>query len=134
MRKVPEFSPEIDLTNIKYQFYCLVLSIATALFTLTMAPISVADDDNEDTYSINLVQTAEVAKETVELENKKILTETYVAQKDDHIWKILRKKNLLEKSNLGDVLYILKKLNHSLSNLDMIHPGEKIIIPLFITL
>ena len=107
--------------------------MVTLLFTLTMVPISAADDENEDTYSINLVQTAEVAKEIVELENKKILTEAYVAQKGDHIWQILRNRDLLKKNKLGGVLSALKKLNPSLSNIDKIHPGEKIIIPLVIT-
>ena len=109
------------------------MSITAAALNLFIAPASAADKENEDTYSINLVQTAEVAKEIVKLDNDKILTESYVARDGDHIWKILRNKNLLKKNNLGEILSALKKLNPSLSNIDLIHPGEKIIIPLVIT-
>lgn len=122
------------MLNYKYRNHRLFfLLLAAIILAFSTASNSAADDDNEDTYSINLVQTAEVAKETVELDNKKVLTETYIAKKGDYIWKILRKKNVLEKNNLGDVLAALKKLNRSLSNIDMIHPGEKIVIPLIIT-
>ena len=119
------------MRNYKYKkFYLVFLSVISGVLNLFIAGTTIAD---EDTYSISLVQTAEVAKEIVELEDKKVLTETYVAQKGDHIWKILRSKNALEKNNLGDLLFALKKLNQGLSNIDLIHPGEKIIIPLIIT-
>ena len=122
------------MTNKKYRNYCLIfLSITAAALNLFIAPVSASDKENEDTYSINLVQSAEVAKEIVKLDNDKILTESYVARDGDHIWKILRNKNLLKKNNLGEILSALKKLNPSLSNIDLIHPGEKIIIPLVIT-
>ncbi len=51
----------------------------------------------------------------------------------DYIWKIFRERGLLEKRNIPKLLSTLKKLNGSLENLDLIHPGEKIIIPLTIT-
>jgi len=89
--------------------------------------------DEEETYNISLVQTAEVDKEIVTLDDKKVLTETYTAKEGDYIWSILREKKLLEKSNLREILSVLKKLNQSLSDIDLIHPGEKIIIPLVIT-
>lgn len=95
------------------------------------SPVSPADE--EDTYNISLVQTAEIDKEIVTIDDKKVLTETYTAKDGDYIWSILRKKKLLNKNNLGEVLSVLKKLNKSLANLDLIHPGEKIIIPLIIT-
>jgi LysM repeat protein len=107
--------------------------MAAVLFNLFFVSFSLAEDENEETYSISLVQTAEVARETIELDNKKILTETYTAKEGDHIWQLLRSRDLLKKNKLGGVLSALKKLNPSLSNIDMIHPGEKIIIPLVIT-
>ena len=107
------------------------MPMAGVLFFLLTVSISLAED--EETYSIDLVQTAEVAKEIIELDNNKVLTETYTAKEGDHIWKILRNRDLLKKNKLGGVLSALKKLNPSLSNIDMIHPGEKIIIPLVIT-
>jgi LysM repeat protein len=91
------------------------------------------EGENEETYSIDLVQTAEVSNEIVDLDDKKVLTETYVAKDGDHIWQILRSKEVFNKNRLGDILYALKKLNKSLDNMDMIHPGQKIVIPLIIT-
>lgn len=123
------------MKNNKRKGYCLLFLFITAiLFNSYVTPVPAADnDENVDTYSIDLMQTAEIAKEIVNLDNKKVLTETYVAKDGDHIWKILRNKEVFAKNKLGDVISILKKLNPSLSNLDLIHPGEKIIIPLIIT-
>lgn len=86
----------------------------------------------EDTYTISLVQEAETDREIRELEDKKVLTETYTVQDGDRIWQIFRERGLLEKRDLKELLIALKKLNSSLSNLDLIHPGETLIIPLTI--
>ena len=43
-----------------------------------------------------------------------------------------RERGLLDKHNLPEILEILKKLNTSLTNLDRIHPGQTIVIPLTI--
>ena len=96
---------------------------------------SAQDKDTEDTYSISLVQTAEVDadKEIHEIDNKRILTERYTVKKGDYLWKILRKKGLMKKRKLQETLSLLKKLNPSLTNLNLIHPGEKIVIPLIIS-
>jgi LysM repeat protein len=91
------------------------------------------EPEDEKTYSISLVQTAEVDKEIHEIEDKKVIAETYTVQQGDHLWQILRKKSLLKKRSLPKLLSMLKKLNSSLGRLDLIHPGEKIIIPLVIT-
>ncbi len=89
-------------------------------------------ENEEETYNISLVQTAEIDKEIVTVDDKKVLTESYRAEKGDHIWNILRKRKLLEKRNLGEILSVLKKLNPSLTNIDLIHPGENIVIPLVV--
>ncbi|MCP4665629.1 MAG: LysM peptidoglycan-binding domain-containing protein [Deltaproteobacteria bacterium] len=86
--------------------------------------------EEEKTYSISLVKTADMGKEVVEVDNRKVLTQTLTIKKGDWIWKIMREKGLLEKRNLSELIAVLKKLNKSLTNLDLIHPGEKIIIPL----
>jgi len=90
--------------------------------------------EDEETYAISLVQTAEIGpdKEIFEVQDKKVLGEHYTVQKDDHLWQILRQKGLLERQNLQEILAMLKRLNSSLSSLDLIHPGEKIVIPLTI--
>jgi hypothetical protein len=102
-----------------------------ALF-LTAAALF-ADQKDEETYSISLVQTAEVDKEIRRLGEKKVLIEPYVVKKGDHIWQIFRERGLLEKRNLSELLAVLQRLNLSLTNLDLIYPGDKIVIPLTIS-
>jgi hypothetical protein len=92
-----------------------------------------ADRNDEETYSISLVQTAEVDKEIRRLGEKKVLIESYVVKKGDHIWQLFRERGLLRKGNLPELLAVLKRLNVSLSNLDLIYPGDKIVIPLTIS-
>ena len=79
----------------------------------------------------NAVKTVEIGKNIYKVDDKKVLTEKYVVKKGDYVWKILRQKGLTKKKkNLFELLKVLKKLNRSLHNLELIHPGEKIIIPL----
>jgi hypothetical protein len=91
---------------------------------------SLQAQEKERAYSISLVKTAEVEEDIVEVDDQKVLTQEYIIQKGDYVWKILRKKGLLKQHNLSQVLSALKKLNRSFRNLDLVHPGEKIIIPL----
>jgi hypothetical protein len=91
------------------------------------------EKEEEDTYSISLVQTAEVDKEIIEVEDKKVLTETYTVEKGDHIWQLFRERGLLRKRNLRQLLSMLQTLNKSLTDLDLIYPDQEIIIPLVIT-
>lgn len=87
-------------------------------------------EGEEETYSISLVKTAGVKEDIHHVEDKKVLAHSHKVKKGDHIWQLLREKGLLEKQNLPQLLSILKKLNPSLDNLDLIHPGENLIIPL----
>jgi nucleoid-associated protein YgaU len=116
-------------------------------FFLALCPwgTSLAQEKDEETYSISLTQTAEPESETEQeirvvekkesfsLEGKKVVTETYTVKKGDHLWQLLRERGLLEKKNLPELLAALKKLNSSFSNLDLMYPGDKIVIPLTIT-
>jgi hypothetical protein len=85
--------------------------------------------DGEETYSITLVQTAEVDKEIITVDEKKVLTEAITVVKGDHIWQLFRERGLLKKRNLRQLLSMLQKLNKSLTNLDLIYPDQKIVIP-----
>ena len=96
-------------------FFCLEASLA---------------QEGEETYNISLEKTAEIEKNIHKVDDKKVLTETLTIQKGEWVWKILREKGLLEQRNLPELLFVLKKLNKSFQNLDLVHPGEKIIIPL----
>ena len=104
--------------------------ILPVLLLLFFPGPAAAQEKEEETYSISLVQTAEVGKDIVTVDDRKVLTEEVTVKKGDHIWQMFRERGLLEKRNLGELLAILKRLNTSLSNLDLIYPGEKIIIPL----
>ena len=121
--------------------------LSTLVFVLALCAwdLSLAQEKDEETYSISLTQTAEPEieteqeiqvvekKESFTLEGKKVVTETYTVKKGDHLWQLLRERGLLEKKNLPELLAALKKLNSSFSNLDLIYPGDKIVIPLTIT-
>lgn len=108
---------------------CLML-----LAVFAMNPGSTfAQNAQEETYSMDFVQTAEPDKEILEVEDKKVLTENYTVREGDHLWQIFRERGLLEKGNLNELISVLKRINRSLENMDLIHPGQSIIIPLKIS-
>jgi LysM repeat protein len=114
--------------------YLLWIALVLSLVFLSPAERSLfAQEKQEDTYSISLVQAAETEKEVKEIDGRKILTENYEVKAGDYLWKILRERGLLQKQNLQDVLQILRQLNSSLTNLDLLHPGETIAIPLVLS-
>ncbi len=80
----------------------------------------------KDTFSISLVQQAKVKK----IEGREVVCETYTVKDGDYIWKLLRQRGLLKRPNLAELISILKSMNTSLTNLDIIHPGQTISIPL----
>lgn len=111
----------------------MILSILVVIF-MVCRPCAAQEQEEEETYSISLVKTAGVDRETYETDDgKKVLTESYSVKEGDYVWNILRNRGLLEKRNLNEILSVLKKLNSSLTNIDLIYPGEKIIIPLVIS-
>jgi len=83
----------------------------------------------QDTFSISLVQQARVKK----MEGREVACETYTVKDGDYIWKLLRQRGLLKRPDLPELISILKSMNKSLTNLDIIHPGQTISIPLNIT-
>ncbi len=93
--------------------------------------LSQAQEEEKD-YSISLTKTAEKqdGRAIYEVDDGKVLAQEYIVQDGDHVWQLLRERGLLEKRNLPELLSVLKKMNKSLNNLDLIHPGQKIIIPL----
>jgi hypothetical protein len=88
--------------------------------------------EEEKNYSISLTKTAETqaGQKVYEVEDKKVLAQEYTVRDGDCLWWLLRERGLLEKQNLAELLSTFKKMNRSMQNLDMIHPGEKILIPL----
>ena len=86
--------------------------------------------ENEQTYSIDLVKTPETEKQIHKLGDKKILSEVYTVKEGEWITKLLRKKGLTDQYKIHELLALFKKLNKSMQNLDLIYPGDKIIIPI----
>ena len=128
-----EYNPCPPLADLKmtlriYKYiFCLFF---TSLLVIFYSRINQAQD-NQKTYSISQGKAVEIGKDIYKVDDKKVLTEKYVVRKGDYVWKILRQKGLTkEKKNLFELLSVLKKLNRTLHNLDLVHPGEKIIIPL----
>ncbi len=129
-----------DIDNIEVKFLLLkymkstifkftlsaFLGILLVFFCLETSPAQ----EEEKTYDISLEKTADIEKDIHKVDDKKVLTETLTIQKGEWVWKILREKGLLKDRNLPELLSVLKKLNKSFQNLDLVHPGEKIVIPL----
>ena len=59
-----------------------------------------------------------------------ILCEVYTVRKDDWIYKLFREMGEISQEDFPEFLRIFKRLNPQVNNLDIIRPGENIIIPL----
>lgn len=105
---------------------CFVLPVL-----ISLRP-SFALEDKETQY-IHMVKTAEVEGLIYNIDDKRVQAQTYVVQKGDSLWRILRKKRLLNQGKPAELRSILRQLNKSLPNLDLIYPGQEIVIPLRIT-
>ena len=84
----------------------------------------------EDSYSIDLVKTAEPVGNVWDLDGRRVSGEIYTFRKGDYIYKILRDRGFSEGRGMAETLEVLKELNPSLSDLDLVHPGQKLLIPL----
>ncbi len=103
--------------------------VSIIIFALLMSSMPVCGQE-EKTYSISLVKTANLHQKVHKIGDKKVLVEPHKVKEGEHVWQILRDKGLLQGANIPELLTILKKLNKSFKNLDLIHPGEKLLIPL----
>lgn len=120
---ITSFSMRIKTTASQIAIYLTFLIAFPSLY----APL--LQGKEKDTLSISLVQQAKVKK----IEGREVVCETYTVKDGDHIWKILRQRGLLKRPNLAELISLLKRMNKSLTNLDIIHPGQTISIPLNIT-
>jgi len=104
-------------------FTGLICSLLLPLFLPSGSPAQEAD---KDSVSISLVQEATVKKGNV----GEVPYERYTVKKGEHIWQILRDKGLITGPDITDLLSAIKSMNKSLKDLDLIHPGQTILIPL----
>ncbi|MBC8463516.1 MAG: hypothetical protein H8D61_00900, partial [Deltaproteobacteria bacterium] len=63
-------------------------------------------------------------------QGREILCDPYIVRKNDHIWKILRQKGEFATRDFTEFLNVFKRLNPQISDIDRIHPGLQILIPL----
>ncbi len=112
------------------------LFFAAALILMSWPALVCAEDAGEETYDITLVKTAETdaapgaERKILEVSGRRVLTEIHAVEEGEWIWKILRERKLLDKRNLFEILEILKTLNPELRDLDQVHPGQKLLVPL----
>jgi len=97
------------------------------VFTWLYAPL--VQGKEKDTLSISLVQQATVKR----IEEREVICEQYAVKEGDYIWKLMRERGLHKRPDFSEIISILKSMNKSLTNLDLIHPGQTILIPLSIT-
>lgn len=119
--------PQFSIINQIYFLFFILLFIVWPIDYIG------AQEKKEETYSISLVQTAEENKKVYEIGDNRVLGEMYTVKKGDYIYRIFKKRGLASKRKLPQLISLLKKLNSSLTNIDLIHPGQKIIIPLKIS-
>ncbi len=59
-----------------------------------------------------------------------ILCEPYTVRKDDWVYKLFREMGEISQKDFPEFLRIFKQLNPHINNMDIIRPGEQILIPL----
>ncbi|WP_300674122.1 LysM domain-containing protein [Desulfoluna sp.] len=59
-----------------------------------------------------------------------ILSEPYTVRPNDYVIKILKQKGEISHTNFPLFLNIFKLINHHIANINRIHPGERIFVPL----
>jgi LysM domain len=107
----------------------LILSIIIFFSLLAFPPARAAE--GEQTYDISLTKTSGLKEgEIHKVGGKKVLASPYVVAEGEHLWQIMRKKRLLKMGKVGEILSVLKELNPALRNLDLLHPGDRLLIPL----
>jgi len=107
------------------------LLVLFVLFLSILACFTAMAAEGEQTYDISLTKTSGLEEGAVhKVGDKKVLASPYVVAEGEHLWQIMRKKRLLKMGKVGEILSVLKKLNPALRNLDLLHPGDHLLIPL----
>jgi len=103
-----------------------MIPVFSLLVFLFFPFVSHAREVETDSISISLMQEATVRKDDV----SGVPHERYTVKKDDYLWKILRDKGFIPGPDIRELLSAIKGMNTSLQNIDLIHPGQTILIPL----
>ncbi len=110
----------------------LAFAVICGLLYSSAADCARKSSGDEGSFSIQMVKTAGSEKKVYQINGRRIYGESYTVKKGDYIYKILKKQGIADRKRLSEILQLLKELNPSLSNLDIIYPGQTIVIPLSI--
>ena len=119
--------------KIKYTLF----SLCTLFLFFFCLPASDAENKTPPVIPVETPETEEAVPDTDAaalkeslpgVDDKTLRTEEYVVKEGDWIAKILKEKGVLSDHSLPELLEVLRKLNASLQDMNMIQPGEKIVI------
>ncbi len=94
---------------------------------LLLWPLAVLGQE-EKSVSMSFIKVAEmeVEKETARGTVKALV---HVVKKGEHLWKILRKRGLLQRPDAPALYDLIKDLNRDIHDLNALRPGDKIFLP-----
>ncbi|MCP3901480.1 MAG: hypothetical protein GY707_17375, partial [Desulfobacteraceae bacterium] len=110
------------MINISTKFIQSVL-VLLCLFSLNIIAF-------ESSASEVGIKTSYKQYKVFDYKGEKILCEPYIVQKDDWLYKIFRRKGVISTDNFALFIDIFSNINSNVSNIDVIEPGESILIPL----
>jgi hypothetical protein len=88
----------LNRTSLPQVFKGIIWLLCFVLPGLISFKHSYALEDKKTQY-IYMVKTAEVEGHIYDIDNKRVQAQTYIVQKGDSLWRILRKKRLLNQGN-----------------------------------
>jgi len=105
-------------------------NIFMAFLLLLLVSISAGATEPDQPAPSSPPPEAAKAQETgsIRLGDVDLVTEEYVVQEGDWLIKVLKKKGVASGRDVRKILKLLKELNSSFRDLNMIRPGEKIVI------
>ena len=62
--------------------------------------------------------------------DRDIVCDSYIVQKGDHVWELLRRKGIIAEKDFSQFVSILENLNPHVKDVDKIYPRQELLIPL----
>ncbi|RJR23321.1 MAG: LysM peptidoglycan-binding domain-containing protein [Desulfobacteraceae bacterium] len=106
-----------------------LISVKALLVSLVLLwPLTSSGGQGEGNVSMSLIKIAEMQVEKT-TRSGKIKAQAHVVKKGEHLWQILRKKGILDRPDRVALCELTKELNKGIPNLDMLRPGDRLLIP-----
>ena len=77
-----------------------------------------------------MIKTSYKKYKVFRLDDTTVICEPYTVKQDDWLYKIFRKKGMISEENFPHFLDLFSRINPDIHNIDLIEPGEHIMIPL----